>query len=66
MLTPRLVNWPLAAAEQLGALIQAHAHSGAYAVFDADNTSYRHDLLGALLPFMEMRGVLTAAVESGD
>ncbi|MEY3445382.1 MAG: hypothetical protein RIR45_137 [Pseudomonadota bacterium] len=61
MLTPRLVNWPQAAAEQLGALIQAHAHSGAYAVFDADNTSYRHDLLGALLPFMEMRGVLTRA-----
>ena len=28
-------------------------------MFDADNTSYHHDLVGALLPFMEMRGVLT-------
>ena len=28
-------------------------------MFDADNTSYHHDLVGALLPFMENRGVLT-------
>ncbi len=54
-----LRHWPPDAARQLAALIDAHAHSGAYAVFDADNTSYHHDLVGALLPFMEMRGVLT-------
>ncbi len=30
-------------------------------MFDADNTSYQHDLIGALLPFLEMRGVLTRA-----
>lgn len=54
-----LPSWPQESAGKLRALIHKHAHSGAYAVFDADNTSYRHDLLGALLPFMEMRGVLT-------
>ena len=54
-----LPHWPQQAAEQLTRLIAAHAHSGAYAVFDADNTTYHHDLIGALLAFMEMRGVLT-------
>ncbi|MEP6970849.1 MAG: haloacid dehalogenase-like hydrolase [Betaproteobacteria bacterium] len=54
-----LHHWPTDAARQLAALIDAHAHSGAYAVFDADNTTYHHDLVGALLPYMEMRGVLT-------
>ena len=54
-----LHHWPAAAGERLGALIAANAHQGAYAVFDADNTSYHHDLVGALLPFMENRGVLT-------
>ena len=55
----KLRHWPQDAARQLAALIDTHAFTGAYAVFDADNTSYRHDLVGALLPFMEMRGVLT-------
>jgi hypothetical protein len=41
------------------ALIERHAHQGAFAIFDADNTSYQHDLLGALLPFMENKGILT-------
>ena len=54
-----LSHWPTHAAEQLARLIRSHAHSGAYAVFDADNTTYHHDLLGALLAFMEQRGVLT-------
>lgn len=54
-----LQHWPVHAAEPLARLIRAHAHSGAYAVFDADNTTYHHDLLGALLAFMEQRGVLT-------
>ena len=54
-----LRHWPAEAAGRLASLTHTHAHSGAYAVFDADNTSYHHDLVGALLPFMEMRGVLT-------
>lgn len=54
-----LRHWPPEAARQLAQLIDAHAHSGAYAVFDADNTSYHHDLVGSLLPFMEQRGLLT-------
>lgn len=54
-----LRHWPADAAERLASLIRSHAHSGAYAVFDADNTSYHHDLIGSLLPFMEMKGVLT-------
>ena len=56
---PGLQHWPAEAAFALNALIRRHAHSGAFAIFDADNTSYRHDLVGALLPFMEMSGVLT-------
>ena len=56
-----LKHWPAHAARQLETLIRRHAHSGQFAVFDADNTSYQHDLIGALLPFMEMRGVLTRA-----
>jgi len=54
-----LKYWPEDVARQLDQLIRANAHSGAFAIFDADNTSYQHDLVGALLPFMEMRGVLT-------
>jgi len=51
--------WPKEAAHRLARLIACQAHSGAYAVFDADNTTYQHDLLGALLPYMESRGLLT-------
>ncbi len=58
---PALSHWPAHAAGPLSRLILAHAHSGAYVVFDADNTTYHHDLLGALLAFMEQRGVLTPA-----
>lgn len=56
---PVLRHWPSEPAARLQALIAANAHQGAYAVFDADNTSYHHDLVGSLLPFMEARGVLT-------
>ncbi|MEO6625965.1 MAG: haloacid dehalogenase-like hydrolase, partial [Burkholderiaceae bacterium] len=58
---PLLQHWPAHAAERLTAMMRANAHRGAYAVFDADNTTYHHDLVGALLPFMEMRGLLTRA-----
>jgi phosphoserine phosphatase len=54
-----LKHWPAQAAAQLNALIEAHAHQGAYAVFDMDNTSYRYDIAGSLLPYLEMKGVLT-------
>lgn len=54
-----LTHWPADAARQLDALIAANANQGNYAVFDMDNTSYRYDLEEALLPFLEMKGVLT-------
>lgn len=54
-----LTRWPPAAAEQLDRLIKAQANAGNYAVFDMDNTSYRYDLEESLLPFLEMKGVLT-------
>jgi hypothetical protein len=57
--TALATDWPAEAARQLDALIAAHAHSGAYAVFDADNSSYHLDLVDAYLPFLEARGVLT-------
>lgn len=54
-----LEHWPHAAAEQLNHVIESNANSGAYAVFDMDNTTYRFDLEESLLPFLEARGVLT-------
>ncbi len=39
-------------------MIAAHANRGDYAVFDADNTTYRYDLEESLLPYLENRGVL--------
>lgn len=54
-----LKHWPPEAAAKLNALIASNANKGAYAVFDMDNTSYRYDLEESLLPFLEMKGVLT-------
>ncbi|QDQ11167.1 HAD family hydrolase [Streptomyces spectabilis] len=54
-----LKHWPKPVAAELGEVIAANEHKGAYAVFDADNTTYRNDLEEALLPFLEMKGVLT-------
>ncbi|WP_137886659.1 haloacid dehalogenase-like hydrolase [Pseudomonas sp. 2FE] len=59
VLATELTHWPAPAAKQLDALVKAHANKGNYAVFDMDNTSYRYDLEESLLPFMEMKGVLT-------
>ncbi|MBU3738460.1 MAG: haloacid dehalogenase-like hydrolase [Rhodoferax sp.] len=53
-----LPSWPQPARGRLQALIRQHRRSGALAVFDADNTLYQHDLLGALLPYLERKGVL--------
>ncbi|WP_323121495.1 HAD family hydrolase [Burkholderia alba] len=54
-----LTHWPPDSAKALDAMIAAHAQQGDYAVFDADNTTYRYDLEEALLPYLENRGVLT-------
>ncbi|KAL8388928.1 hypothetical protein RB595_009029 [Gaeumannomyces hyphopodioides] len=57
--TATLQHWPSAAASALDAMIRRHAYSGAYAVFDMDNTAYRFDVEESLLPYLESRGVLT-------
>ncbi|MFE6892308.1 haloacid dehalogenase-like hydrolase [Streptomyces sp. NPDC057694] len=54
-----LPHWPRPQAKELARVIAAHEHQGAYATFDADNTTYRGDLEESLLPFLELRGVLT-------
>ena len=54
-----LSHWPAEAAAAIEAMIAAHADSGAYAVFDMDNTSYQFDLEESLLAYMESKGVLT-------
>ncbi|PXF29371.1 phosphorylcholine phosphatase [Pokkaliibacter plantistimulans] len=54
-----LKHWPEAQARQLDAMISANANKGAYAVFDMDNTSYQYDIEEALLPYLEMKGLLT-------
>jgi phosphoserine phosphatase len=54
-----LSHWPKPVAKKLGKVIAANDHKGAYAVFDADNTTYRNDLEESLLPFLEMKGLLT-------
>lgn len=54
-----LPSWPESARDCLQDLIQKNAHSGAYAVFDADQTTYQYDLVSAFLPFLEAKGVLT-------
>ncbi|MFF4603074.1 haloacid dehalogenase-like hydrolase [Streptomyces sp. NPDC001339] len=54
-----LKHWPAPVAEKLGKVIAENHGKGAYAVFDADNTTYRNDLEEAFLPFLEMKGVLT-------
>lgn len=53
-----LQHWPAPAAAQLDTLIRDNANRGAFAVFDADNTSYNNDLEESLLPFLERKGVL--------
>lgn len=56
---PRLDLWPRQAARRLQHLIAASAGRGAYVTFDADNTMWRYDLEESLLPFLEMKGVLS-------
>ena len=58
--TPAVPGWPQQPGKAVGGSIAAFAGKGEYAVFDADNTIWRNDLEEALLPYLEMRGVLTA------
>ncbi|KAH6661816.1 hypothetical protein F5X68DRAFT_145363 [Plectosphaerella plurivora] len=54
-----LDHWPKEAAAKIRAVIKQNAHSGAYAVFDMDNTAYHSDIEESLLAFLEARGILT-------
>lgn len=54
-----LNHWPKEAAATLASFIKQKANQGHYAVFDMDNTSYQYDLTEALLPYLEMKGVIT-------
>lgn len=58
-LATELKHWPKEQARQLDAMIVANANKGNFAVFDMDNTSYRHDLEESLLPFMENKGLIS-------
>lgn len=54
-----LKHWPKKEAEKLEAFIEKHANNGEYAVFDADNTIWYHDLEESLLPYLENKGLVT-------
>ncbi|KPM42668.1 hypothetical protein AK830_g3861 [Neonectria ditissima] len=56
---PQLKHWPTKAAKALNKMISRNAHSGRYAVFDMDNTSYQWDLEESLLPYLENKQILT-------
>ncbi|EHA55915.1 hypothetical protein MCOR27_003265 [Pyricularia oryzae] len=54
-----LSHWPSAAATSLEAMIKRNAHTGAYAAFDMDNTSWRFDVEESLIPYLDNKGVLS-------
>lgn len=54
-----LTHWPEKQGARLIQLIDSHANSNQFAVFDMDNTLYRNDLEEALIPWLENRGLLT-------
>ncbi len=61
-LTPRspvLHHWPAEQGKQLSKVLAKFGHQGEYAVYDADNTIWSGDLEESLLPYLEMKGVLT-------
>lgn len=57
----KLEHWPKEKAEILGKFINefANATPKQYVVYDADNTIWRYDLEESLLPYLEMKGILT-------
>ena len=54
-----LAHWPTEAAAKLNEMIRQNANKGNYAVFDMDNTAYRYDIEESLLPYLEMKGVMS-------
>ena len=52
--------WPVAAATRIEAAV-ARAPKGAFATFDADNTTWKYDIEESLLPYLENKGLLSAA-----
>ena len=56
---PELKHWPRKDAEAIDRMIARNAHSGRYACFDMDNTSYQFDIEESLLPYLDNKGVLT-------
>ena len=51
--------WPKEIAQKLDEMILDNAHSGSYACFDADQTTYQWDLEEAIVAYLEMKNVLT-------
>lgn len=56
---PSLSTWPRRAARKLNRMIRSNAHTGAYACFDADQTSYQWDIEESTIAYLEMNNVLT-------
>lgn len=51
--------WPAKEALKIETLVRQHARKGEYAVFDADNTIWYHDLEETLLSYLENKKILT-------
>lgn len=54
-----LQHWPTAQAAALNKMIAANANASNYAVFDADNTSWRYDIEESSMPYLENKGILS-------
>ncbi|UJR19375.1 hypothetical protein I4U23_022504 [Adineta vaga] len=50
--------WPTRIAEKLEEVIISNAHSGSYACFDSDQTTYQWDLEESTFAYLEMKNVL--------
>lgn len=56
---PSLSSWPRSIARKLERMIKSNAHTGAYACFDADQTSYQWDLEESTFAYLERKRVIT-------
>lgn len=56
---PTLDSWPMRIAQRLDKMIKANAHTGAYACFDADQTSYQWDLEESIFAYLETKKIIT-------
>jgi len=59
LLGSNLSSWPNAAANKLDEVIKNNAHTGSYACFDADQTTYQWDLEESTAAYLEMKNILT-------